>query len=89
MYGTKSYDEAVELAERASRLGWVPDFIQHSIKRLVAYEVRAHSWKPGTGIPATWGVYPRWTYSDAGIEHPFGGPFVVLDQLRALEKVNG
>jgi hypothetical protein len=94
MYGTKSYDEAVELAERASRLGWVPGFISEDRKRLVAYEVRAHSWVPGTGIPATWGVYPRWTYSEGVTEgdvlrHWFGGPFVVLDQIRVLEKADG
>lgn len=85
MYGTNSYDEAVELAERASRLGWVPAFLTDAGKDLVNYEVRAHSWKPGTGIPATWGVYPRWTYRALDMEHPFGGPFVVLDQIRALE----
>lgn len=85
MYGTKSYDEAVELAERASRLGWVPSFIADNDKELVRYEVRAHDWAV-TGKPVAWGVYPRWQYAAHRGDGAdlFGGPFVVLDQLRAL-----
>lgn len=52
MYGTKNYDEAVDLAARASREGYSP-FLPD--KLLVRYEVRAHSWAPN-GKPLTWGV---------------------------------
>ena len=81
MYGTKNYDEAVDLAARASREGYSP-FLPD--KRLVRYEVRAHRWAPN-GRLLTWGVYPRWSYSDmpAG-DQSFGGPFVPLDKLRQL-----
>lgn len=84
-YGT-TLEHAQRLAHRAD-VAWIcGDLPQPEGREIVRHEVRSHAWLDGgTGGAASWGVWPVWRYADRPDLPDFGGPFIPIADLEAID----